>query len=72
MNKKLKKIEEKVLEEPISRLLYFSELIHTLPSHTLLMLKKSVDMEIKDREYLYKDKKHGWMWRMFRKMELGI
>ena len=70
--KNRKKIEKKVLKEPISRLLYFSELIHTLPSDTLLMLKKSVDLEIKDREYLYKDKKRGWMWRMFRRMELGI
>jgi len=69
---KIKKIEKKVLENPISRILYFSELIHGLPSHALLMLKQTVDMEIKDREYLYKDKKHGWLWRMFKKMELGI
>jgi hypothetical protein len=56
---------DKVLKKPIDSVIYLIELVHTIPSNNLLMLKKAVDLELLDRKYL---DSNSWFGKMLNRM----
>ena len=60
---------KKLLKKPIDNVIYLIELVHTIPSFELLTLKKAVDYELLDREYLKKTPfPNFWFGKMLNKM----